>query len=112
MTAVEHEVQLRECWSATSGRFGYLREPYHGGPYATRHLCEEAFVAGQARIPAQTLRERLDETLQLAEKRERSIYNSDEARIAEVKRSFSDFVALCEAKEKQSGEEVLIIADY
>lgn len=45
----------------TAGNTGYLRESYHGGPYATKILCREAFEAEncEAQIPAATLRERL-----------------------------------------------------
>lgn len=48
-------------FSTTSGHVGYLREAYHGGPYATRILCREAFDAEScaAQIPAATLTERL-----------------------------------------------------
>ena len=48
-------------FSITSGNVGYLREAYHGGPYATRILVREAFEAPncRAQIPATTLRERL-----------------------------------------------------
>ena len=48
-------------FSITSGNVGYLREAYHGGPYATRILVREAFEAEdcRAKIPAETLRERL-----------------------------------------------------
>jgi hypothetical protein len=47
--------------STTAGEFGYLREAYHGGPYATKILCREAFEAEncEAEIPAAVLRERL-----------------------------------------------------
>lgn len=47
--------------STTAGAVGYLREAYHGGPYATRILCREAFEAEncEAQIPAETLRDRL-----------------------------------------------------
>lgn len=47
--------------STTSGDVGYLREAYHGGPYATKILCREAFEAEncEAEIPAAVLRERL-----------------------------------------------------
>lgn len=43
------------------GQTGYLREAYHGGPYATKILCREAFEAEncEAEIPAAVLRERL-----------------------------------------------------
>lgn len=39
----------------------YLRESYHGGPYATKILCREAFDSDDctAEIPAAVLRERL-----------------------------------------------------
>lgn len=48
-------------FSTTSGDVGYLREAYHGGPYATKILCREAFEADncEAEIPAEVLRERL-----------------------------------------------------
>lgn len=47
--------------STTTGNVGYLREAYHGGPYATKILCREAFEADncEAEIPAAVLRERL-----------------------------------------------------
>jgi len=90
----------------------YLREPYHGEPYATRYLCAEAFHTGEAHIPAEILRERLPETLRLAEFRERTLYHSTDADIEAVKESYRKFVALCEAKEKETGESVLIIASH
>jgi hypothetical protein len=48
-------------FSITSGDVGYLREAYHGGPYATRILVREAFEADdcRAQIPAEIMRERL-----------------------------------------------------
>lgn len=48
-------------FSTTSGHVGYLREAYHGGPYATRILVREAFEADdcRAQIPAAIMRERL-----------------------------------------------------
>jgi hypothetical protein len=46
----------------------------------------------------------------LTETREQTIYGPGENRIAEMKRNFSDFAALSEAKEMESGEQVLIIA--
>ena len=49
-------------FSVTSGNVGYLREAYHGGPYATKILCREAFENEEtcrAAIPAAILRERL-----------------------------------------------------
>lgn len=48
-------------FDTTVGEVGYLREAYHGGPYATKILCREAFEADdcEAQIPAEVLRERL-----------------------------------------------------
>jgi hypothetical protein len=49
-------------FSITSGNVGYLREAYHGGPYATRILVREAFEAEncRAQIPAEIMRDRLN----------------------------------------------------
>ena len=58
----EEEKQAQATgFSITSGNVGYLREAYHGGPYATRILVREAFDADNCRaaIPAAVLRERL-----------------------------------------------------
>jgi len=95
-----------------AGSRGYLREAYHGAPYATKFLCGEAFITGEARIPASRLQKRLPQTLILAEERERTIYQSDAAEIEAVKQSYRDFVALCERKENETGEPVRIIASY
>jgi hypothetical protein len=48
-------------FNVTDGHVGYLREAYHGGPYATRLLVPEAFESEtcKAAIPAATLRHRL-----------------------------------------------------
>ena len=48
-------------WDPTKGDAGYLREAYHGGPYATDYLVKEAFEEGidEIHIPAKELRKRL-----------------------------------------------------
>jgi hypothetical protein len=111
------EEEAAQCtgFSVLHGHVGYLREAYHGEPYATKHLCREAFDSGNgsAAIPAAVLRERLPETLRLAEQREREIYEeTDEKEIAEVLQSYRDFVALCERKEKETQQPVEIVASY
>ena len=60
----EKEAQITG-FSTVHGHVGYLREAYHGEPYATRVLVPEAFDAPEceAAISAATLRERLPETL-------------------------------------------------
>jgi hypothetical protein len=111
----ERTAQYSVGFSVMHGRVGYLREAYHGEPYATRHLCREAFESerGAALIPAAVLRERLDETLKLAEERERTIYGEkDEKAVAAVLKSFRDFVTLCERKEKETGYPIEIVASY
>lgn len=107
------KTKQREAWLTTgAGGAGYLREAYHGAPYATKFLCAEAFETGEARIPAAVLRERLPHTLALAEERERKLYKSTDKGIEDVKQSFREFVALCEEMEKETGEPMLVIASY
>jgi hypothetical protein len=103
----------RQAWlTVEAGNVGYLREAYHGEPYATKFLCAEAFETGRASISAAVLRQRLPKALELVEVRERNIYHETRAEIEKVKQSFRDFVALCEAKEKETGEPVCIIASF
>ena len=71
------------------GERGYLREAYHGGPYVTKFLVEEAFGASDDKmekdesgkemgiqISTKTLRERLPIAVLLAVYRELKIYGS------------------------------------
>lgn len=66
-------------FSVTSGNLGYLREAYHGGPYATRYLVSEAFAAegNETAIPAATLRQRLPATVMLAVYRDHIVYHGE-----------------------------------
>ncbi len=101
------------AWLSTgAGDTGYLREAYHGSPYATMFLCTEAFETGRARIPAAVLQERLPHTLVLVEERARKLYQATDNEIEDEKRSFRKFVALCTEKEQETGEPVLVIASY
>jgi hypothetical protein len=105
MTKEEHSAQITG-FSSVHGHVGYLREAYHGEPYATRMLVPEAFETPDgARIPAATLRARLPETLKTARVRMRVLYkqNPDGANGAAELKSFENFVALCEAKEAECG---------
>jgi hypothetical protein len=113
-TENERMAQLSVPFSTIVGRVGYLREAYHGEPYATHYLCAEAFDSeeGEARIRASTLRERLEKTLLLAAERERKLYQSSDEDIADVQQSYREFVALCERKEQETGEPVRIVASY
>lgn len=57
----EAQAQQLTGFNTVAGHVGYLRESYHGGPYATKILCREAFESKtcEAKIPAAVLRERL-----------------------------------------------------
>jgi len=116
-TAAETDAQCTG-FSIEHGHVGYLREAYHGEPYATRVLVPEAFDPEAnpdgVLIPAKTLRERLPDTLAAATHRQQLVYNEgpehETTRIA--LQSFSDFVELCERKERETGEPCSIVASY
>ena len=113
MTEAEEEQQAHCFLMATAGNVGYLREAYHGEPYATKVLVPEAFEEHRVRMYAARLEDRLPATLVVAEQRERTIYGTtDRAEIETVLKSYRDFVALCARKEAETGEPCLIIADF
>lgn len=103
-------------FATDAGKVGYLREAYHGEPYATQYLLKEAFDAetGEAKIPAKVLLRRLPKTLRLAAERNKLVYNqpkdSEDTEI--IMQSFIDFVDLCIQKEEELGEPVTVIASY
>ena len=100
-------------FSVEHGHVGYLREAYHGEPYATKVLVPEAFETGRARIDAGTLQKRLPDALHAAETRERKVYGvTDAEEIERVLKSYRDFVALCARKEQETGIPCLVIASY
>src|SRR5713101_2906203 len=106
--------RIEDAWlSIDCGHAGYLREAYHGEPYATHYLVREAFESPTARasIPAAVLRERLARTLELAAERERTVYGTTGAITTEhpALKSFIDFVELCERKERETGAPVTIV---
>ena len=112
-TGDEEEAQYKAGFDSTVGDIGYLREAYHGEPYATKVLVPEAFEEHRVPIYAATLESRLPATLVVAEAREREIYGvTDQAEIDHVLKSYRDFVALCARKEAETGEPCLIIASY
>ncbi len=113
-TTAEAQAQITG-FDVTMGRVGYLREAYHGTPYATQYLVREAFESKtcQAKIPARVLRERLPRTLELAMQREVLVYDAQTVSVDDpAVRSFVDFVELCERKEAETGEPVTIVASY
>lgn len=88
-------------FSIVSGHLGYLREAYHGYPYATRVLCPEAFDSREqgAIIQNSVLVERLPAVLRAVRKREREVYQAKKPDPKALK-SFRDFVKLHGEKEK------------
>lgn len=113
----EDELEKQFCgYDISKGGTGYLREAYHGEPYATRELMPEAFdnLKGLdgAHIPAATLRERLPAVMKAAMRRERTIYkNSNVNEDSPAVRSFIEFVELAERLEAE-GKEPMVIASY
>jgi hypothetical protein len=113
MTEAEEFEQQRALLSAEHGHVGYLREAYHGEPYATKVLVPEAFQELRVPIHAATLQDRLPAVLVVAAQRERTIYGeTNQAEIEGVLQSYRNFVALCAQKEAETGEPCLIIASY
>lgn len=112
MRQEESKVQITG-FDTAAGQVGYLREAYHGAPYATRVLVPEAFEEGVAVIPAAVLRARLPATLAAAEEREKAVYDqTNPLEIQRVLDSFRSFVELCEGKEAETGEPCRFIASY
>jgi hypothetical protein len=112
MSLAEKHAQITG-FSIEHGHVGYLREAYHGEPYATKQLLPEAFMYGRAPISAASLHARLPETLRLAERREREVYGETDAEAIErVLKSYREFVALCAQKEFETGHPCLIVASY
>lgn len=96
-------------FDATSGDVGYLRESYGREPFATRYFLPEAFNDVGAKIPSEVLKNRLSKTLRIVRER----YDGEsEFNIWKYQKAYVDFLALCEMKEKETGESVNITASY
>ena len=111
MTKEEEEAQY--CgFQVDQGRVGYLREAYHGGPYATHVLLPEGFEAeGEVSIPGKVLLERLPEAISAAIKRAREVYGEEVGEDSPVVRSLKDFVALA-LKLEAEGRNPTIYVSY
>lgn len=74
----EDEKQLQFTgFDIYAGKYGYLREAYHGSPYITKYLLKEAYEATDsiAKIPATTLRERLPIAVLMSLYRDKKVYS-------------------------------------
>lgn len=115
----DEEREAQYCgFSIVSGHVGYLREAYHGEPYATRYLVAEAFSRPDDEeedgvpIAAALLQERLPHTLALARQRHKVIYQEEDETIVPYLKSYEDFVELCARKEANTGKPCRIVASY
>lgn len=117
-TQAEREAQYTG-FSIVHGHVGYLREAYHGDPYATKTLVPEAFEAaedgrgeddgGGTPITADLLRSRLPVVLETCAERHRTVYQDSAESIAEFQQSYRNFVDLAARKEAETGEPVRIV---
>jgi hypothetical protein len=112
----EEQTNAQMCgFDTTKGHVGYLREAYHGKPYATRVLVPEAFAADQCEAPiaAAVLRERLPEVEKVALVREATLYKTKHlSRNHPAIKSFLHFVEFCERAEAKTGKPCTIVASY
>src|SRR5579863_6649814 len=101
MSEAEKAAQITG-FSVEHGHVGYLREAYHGEPYATKVLVPEAFEELRVPIYAETLRDRLPATLVVAEQREREIYGvTEQAEIDRVLKSIPTSWSCARARRKR-----------
>ena len=96
-------------FSVAHGHVGYLREAYHGEPYATHVLVPESFNDGEGpvAIPAATMRERLPAALEACALR----YNGEGSVKEMAQRSLIEFVELAERWESE-GKAVYVLNSY
>jgi hypothetical protein len=117
MTAEDERNQITG-FSTVSGHKGYLREAYHGSPYATHVLFPECWEdskgnhPGEVEIPAATLRKRLPAAIKACIERARKVYHESVTADSPECKAFTDFVALAERKEKESGQPCRVYVSY
>lgn len=118
-TEAERKLQFTG-FAVDAGNVGYLREAYHGGPYATQVLLPEGFKDDLTQeeyeagipIPAAVLRARLPETLLTAAQRSEKVYGEKLDENDPVLRAFIEFVELAERKEAETGEPARVRVSY
>jgi len=112
-TEEERMNQITCGFSTQSGSVGYLREAYHGEPYATVFLLREAFESDDATatIPNYVLTDRLEETKKIVIKRAKDVYEETLDEDSPDVKAFEDFVELHCLKE-QEGLNPVIVASY
>lgn len=100
-------------FSIGHGHVGYLREAYHGGPYATRVLFPETWESEdcEAAIPSKILRERLPAAIEAAIERARVVYGEEVGPESPEIKSLKNFVELYERLEAE-GKHPYILNSY
>ena len=98
--------------SGKAGVAGYLREAYHGGPYATQVLAPECWKTEDQRttLDAQTLRKRLPQAIATAHDRAQKVYDAPSH--PEMEAALTAFVERAERMQEQTGRPVRVIASY
>ena len=116
MADEDHKAQLGKGFQTNIGNTGYLREAYHGEPYATQMLVPEAFdeknSGEDVPIFAKEMEARLPKVLEKVRERYTKIYEAEEDEIKTAQKSFSDFVKLAKLKEEQNKEPCKVYASY
>ena len=101
-------------FDATVGEVGYLREAYHGSPYATHYFVQEAFEDEEydgVAIPSDTLLQRVPLAVDIHIQRHKEIYKEDVKKEDKSARAFGEFAKLVQDLERQ-GKNPKIRASY
>ncbi len=117
-TEEEHDKQMTG-FSIESGDVGYLREAYHGTPYATKYFVQEAFEYDNIKddddlavaISSDTLLQRVPLAVDIHIQRHKEIYKEDVAKEDKSARAFGEFAKLVQNLERQ-GKNPKIRASY
>ena len=112
-TEEEHDRQITG-FSIESGDAGYLREAYHGSPYATHYFVQEAFEDEEydgVAIPSDTLLQRVPLAVDIHIQRHKEIYKEDVKKEDKSARAFGEFAKLVQDLERQ-GKKPKIRASY
>lgn len=113
-TKAEKDAQITG-FSITDGHNGYLREAYHGGPYVTQYLVQEAFRSKtqKAKISAAKLRDRLPAAVMMAIYREHIVYGEGQTPgVVELENDDTDILTMVktaiQSRDPNMGEELEI----
>ena len=101
-------------FSIESGDVGYLREAYHGSPYATKYFVQEAFEDEEydgVEISSDTLLQRVPLAVDIHIQRHKEIYKESVSKEDKSARAFGEFAKFVQELEKK-GMKPRIRASY